>query len=148
MLGVRLCVGGSGVTAVGEGPMSCGCSLASRLLCLSHCRVEAQHSLKAFTWLQTCWSTWPCSLAFSFLSLSSVTCSFIRNERVESRCWCEGRLHPHLYFTINQTVGLWDWVGGDSPRCEMLKLSQDERMLMCRSWGTVCLCACMLGEGA
>lgn len=46
MLGVRLCVGGSGVTAVGEGPMSCGCSLASRLPCLSHCR---ERSLTAFT---------------------------------------------------------------------------------------------------
>lgn len=93
-------------------------------------------------------NTWTCSLAFSFLSLSSVTCSFIRNEGFGSRCWCEGRLHPHLYFTINQTVGLWEWIGGDSPRRKMLKLSQDERMLMCRSWGTVCLCACMLGEGA
>lgn len=50
---VFVCRGGSEVTAVGEGPMSCGCSLASRLLCLSHYRVEAQHSLKAFTWLQT-----------------------------------------------------------------------------------------------
>lgn len=47
---VCVCVSrGSEVTAVGEGPMSCGCSLASRLLCLSHYRVEAQHSLKAFT---------------------------------------------------------------------------------------------------
>lgn len=49
---VCVCVG-SQVTAVGDGPVSCGTWLAFRLLCLSHYQVEAKHLLKAFTWLHT-----------------------------------------------------------------------------------------------